>query len=57
MVLKPGAMSSQRQWHEGEDEFLVTLEGEAVLIEESGEPFSIPGTVRLSRKGSRMAIT
>ena len=33
----PAAWSSQRHWHEGEDEFVVMLEGEAVLVEEEGE--------------------
>ena len=36
VVLKPGAWSSQRHWHDGEDEFLVMLEGEAVLVEDDG---------------------
>lgn len=36
-VLKPGAWSSQRHWHDGEDEFLVMLTGEAVLVEDAGE--------------------
>jgi len=36
-VLKPGAWSSQRHWHEGIDEFVVMLEGEAVLVEEDRE--------------------
>jgi uncharacterized cupin superfamily protein len=36
VVLKPGAWSSQRHWHEGEDEFLVMLAGEAVLIDDEG---------------------
>ncbi|MFN3590900.1 MAG: cupin domain-containing protein [Thermaurantiacus sp.] len=35
--LEPGASSSQRHWHDGEDEFLVMLEGEAVLVEDAGE--------------------
>ncbi|MBU6207991.1 MAG: cupin domain-containing protein [Alphaproteobacteria bacterium] len=35
-VLKPGAWSSQRHWHDGEDEFLVMLSGEAMLIEDDG---------------------
>jgi len=35
--LEPGAWSSQRHWHEGEDEFLVMLSGTAVLIEDDGE--------------------
>ena len=37
VVLEPGAWSSQRHWHNGIDEFLVMLFGEAVLIEEEGE--------------------
>jgi uncharacterized cupin superfamily protein len=37
VVLNPGAWSSQRHWHEGIDEFLVMLSGEAVLIENDGE--------------------
>lgn len=37
VVLKPGAWSSQRHWHEGEDELVIMLSGEAVLIEGDGE--------------------
>lgn len=37
VVLEPGAWSSQRHWHEGIDEFVVILEGEAVLVEDGGE--------------------
>ena len=37
VVLKPGAWSSQRHWHEGIDEIVVMLDGEAVLIEDDGE--------------------
>ncbi len=37
VVLQPGGISSQRHWHEEEDEFVVILEGEAVLIEEDCE--------------------
>ena len=37
VTLKTGAWSSQRHWHEGEDEFVVVLSGEAVLMDESGE--------------------
>ena len=42
-VLKPGAWSSQRHWHEGIDEFVVMLEGEAVLVEEGSETVMRPG--------------
>ena len=37
VLLEPGGISSQRHWHEGEDEFVVILEGEAVLIENESE--------------------
>jgi uncharacterized cupin superfamily protein len=37
VTLPPGAWSSQRHWHEKEDEFLVMLEGELVLITDDGE--------------------
>ena len=37
VVLKPGAYSSQRHWHRGQDELVVMLAGEAVLIEDEGE--------------------
>ena len=37
VVLKPGGWSSQRHWHDDEDEFVVMLTGEAVLVDDSGE--------------------
>ena len=37
VTLKPGAWSSQRHWHDGEDEFLVMIAGEAVLEGPKGE--------------------
>ena len=37
VVLEPGAWSAQRHWHEGLDEFVVMLDGEAVLVEDDGE--------------------
>jgi uncharacterized cupin superfamily protein len=45
VVLKPGAWSSQRHWHDGEDELVVMLSGEAVLIEDEGETIMRPGDV------------
>lgn len=36
VVLKPGAWSSQRHWHDEEDEFLVMISGEAALVEDGG---------------------
>jgi uncharacterized cupin superfamily protein len=37
MRLAPGAWSSQRHWHSGEDEFVWVLEGEVVLVTNEGE--------------------
>jgi len=36
-TLKPGAASSQRHWHEKEDELVYVLDGEVVLCEDGGE--------------------
>ena len=35
--LPAGAWSSQRHWHEGEDEFVWVVSGEVVLVEDDGE--------------------
>ena len=35
--LPPGARSSQRHWHTGEDEFVYVLSGEVVLVTDGGE--------------------
>ena len=43
VVLKPGAWSSQRHWHAGEDEFMVMISGEAVLVDNVGEHVLQPG--------------
>jgi uncharacterized cupin superfamily protein len=51
VLLKPGAWSSQRHWHEGEDEFLVMLSGEAVLIEDDGETILRAGDCAAWAKG------
>lgn len=45
VVLKPGAWSSQRHWHHGEDEMVVMIAGEAVLVEDSGETIVRGGDV------------
>ncbi len=45
VVLKPGAWSSQRHWHDSEDELLVMLSGEAVLAEDDGETVLRPGDI------------
>lgn len=52
VVLKPGAWSSQRHWHNGEDEFLVMLDGEAVLAEDDGETVLKEGDCAVWPKGS-----
>lgn len=35
--LAPGAWSSQRHWHENEDEFVYILDGTATLVTDAGE--------------------
>ena len=51
VVLKPGGISSQRHWHEAEDELVVMLAGEAVLIEDEGETPMRAGDVAVFLKG------
>ncbi|UYY58555.1 cupin domain-containing protein [Sphingomonas sp. S2-65] len=53
VVLKPGAWSSQRHWHEHEDELVVIIAGEAVLVEDGGETVLRPGDVAAFTKGVR----
>src|SRR3546814_17403582 len=36
VMLQPGAWSSQRHWHEAEDEFVIMVAGEAVLVDDNG---------------------
>ena len=52
VVLKPGAWSSQRHWHDGEDELLVMLFGEATLVEDDGPATLRSGDVAAWPKGS-----
>ena len=51
VTLKPGAWSSQRHWHEGEDEFVVMLSGEAILVDEQGEHPMHAGDIAAFPKG------
>lgn len=51
VTLKPGAWSSQRHWHEDEDELVVMLAGEAVLVDDTGETLLRPGDVAVFPKG------
>jgi uncharacterized cupin superfamily protein len=43
VTLPPGAWSSQRHWHENEDEFVYVLEGEVSLVTDDGETVLGPG--------------
>ncbi len=51
VVVPPGGWSSQRHWHEGEDEFAVILSGQAVLVDEAGRHPMMPGDVAVFPKG------
>ena len=51
VTLKPGGWSSQRHRHEGEDELVVMLSGEAVLIEDHGETMLRVGDIATFAKG------
>lgn len=51
VILQPGAWSSQRHWHEGEDELVVMLDGEAVLVEEDARTPMGAGDVAVFPKG------
>jgi len=53
VVLKPGAWSSQRHWHAGQDELVVMLAGEAVLVEDAGESLVRAGDVLAWPAGAR----
>jgi uncharacterized cupin superfamily protein len=45
LELAPGTWSSQRHWHERQDEFVYVLEGEATLVTDEGETTLGPGMV------------
>lgn len=51
VVLKPGAASSQRHWHEDEDEFVVMLAGEATLMEDGARTLLCAGDMAAFPKG------
>ncbi|TFI57164.1 cupin domain-containing protein [Sphingomonas parva] len=51
VTLQPGGISSQRHWHEGEDELVVMLTGEAVLVEDGTETVLRAGDVAAFPKG------
>jgi len=52
VVLRPGGWSSQRHWHDGEDEMVVMIAGEAVLVEDDGRTIVRAGDVCAWPKGS-----
>jgi len=43
VTLPPGAWSSQRHWHQNEDEFIYVISGELVLTDDDGEHLLKPG--------------
>ncbi len=51
LELPPGAWSSQRHWHERQDEFIYVLEGEVTLVTNEGETVLTPGMVAGFRAG------
>lgn len=51
VTLDPGAWSSQRHWHDTEDELVIMLSGRAVLVEDDGEREVGPGDVLAWAKG------
>jgi uncharacterized cupin superfamily protein len=53
--LPPGKWSSQRHWHEAEDEFVYVLEGEVVLVEDDGDHVLKPGDFAGWKAGSTNA--
>lgn len=50
-TLPPGAWSSQRHWHELEDEFVHVLTGELVLVTDAGEEILRPGDCAAFKAG------
>lgn len=51
VTLDPGAWSSQRHWHEQDDELLIMLSGTAVLVEDDGETELTAGDIAAWPKG------
>jgi uncharacterized cupin superfamily protein len=52
LELPPGAWSSQRHWHEQQDELVYVLEGEVTLVTDEGETVLTPGMTAGFRAGS-----
>jgi uncharacterized cupin superfamily protein len=51
LQLLPGAASSQRHWHSGEDEFVYVISGEVTLITNTGEEVLRSGDCAAFPKG------
>ncbi len=51
MTLPPGAWSSQRHWHDVEDEFVFVVSGEVVLVTDQGEELLKAGDCAAFAKG------
>jgi uncharacterized cupin superfamily protein len=49
--LEPGSGSSQRHWHEKEDEMIFVVEGEVVLVEDEGETLLRAGDAAAFKAG------
>ena len=56
-TLQPGARSSDKHWHEKEDEFLYVLAGEVTVIEDDGEAVLHPGDAACWPAGKPVAHT
>lgn len=53
VTLKPGVWSSQRHWHAVEDEFVHVVQGEVVLVDDSGEQVMQAGECAGFKAGKR----
>lgn len=53
LTLPPGCWSSQRHWHEKEDEFVWVLDGDVVLVTDDGEELMRTGDCAGFKAGDR----
>lgn len=51
VTLDPGVWSSQRHWHDDDDELMVMLDGELMLIEDAGRSVLRTGDIAAWPKG------
>lgn len=51
VIVPPGGWSSQRHWHDGEDELVVILSGEGILIDDHGRHAMTAGDIAVFPKG------